>query len=28
VLQGPDDTPFGRLVLCSDPTGATFRLVE
>jgi predicted enzyme related to lactoylglutathione lyase len=27
VLQGPDDTPYGRLVACTDPTGAAFKLV-
>jgi predicted enzyme related to lactoylglutathione lyase len=26
VLQGPDDTPYGTLVLCVDPTGAQFKL--
>ncbi|WP_426574347.1 VOC family protein [Aquihabitans sp. McL0605] len=28
VLQGPDDTPFGRLLVATDPTGAPFRLVQ
>jgi predicted enzyme related to lactoylglutathione lyase len=27
VVQGPDDTPYGRLVACVDPTGAAFKLV-
>ena len=27
VTQGPDDTPYGRLVACTDPTGAAFKLV-
>ena len=27
LTQGPDDTPYGRLAVCTDPTGATFRLV-
>jgi uncharacterized protein len=27
VTQGPDDTPYGRLTACTDPTGAAFRLV-
>ena len=27
LTQGPDDTPYGRLAVCTDPTGATFKLV-
>ena len=27
LLQGPDDTPYGRLAVVADPTGATFRIV-
>lgn len=27
VLQGPDDTPYGRLAVVADPTGAVFRIV-
>lgn len=27
VTQGPDDTPYGRLVVLNDPTGAEFRLM-
>jgi len=27
VTSGPDDTPYGRLVACTDPTGAAFKLV-
>jgi hypothetical protein len=27
VTQGPDDTPYGRLVVLTDPTGASFRLM-
>lgn len=26
VLQGPDQTPYGVLVLCADPAGAHFKL--
>ncbi|HLI43901.1 MAG TPA: VOC family protein [Acidimicrobiales bacterium] len=26
VTQGPDDTPYGVLVACSDPAGAKFKL--
>lgn len=26
VLQGPDHTPYGVLVLCADPAGARFKL--
>ena len=26
VLQGPDHTPYGVLVLCADPAGAQFKL--
>lgn len=26
VLQGPDDTPYGVLVVCADPAGAQFKL--
>ncbi|HET8601105.1 MAG TPA: VOC family protein [Segeticoccus sp.] len=28
VIQGVDETPFGRLVTCVDPTGARFKLVQ
>ena len=28
VTQGPDDTPYGRLTACTDPTGAAFRLMS
>jgi predicted enzyme related to lactoylglutathione lyase len=28
VVQGPDETPFGRLVTCLDSTGARFKLVQ
>ena len=28
VIQGPDDTPYGRLTACTDPTGAAFRLMS
>ncbi len=27
VLEGPEDTPYGRLAKCADPTGATFKLM-
>lgn len=27
VTQGPDDTPYGRLVVLTDPTAATFKLM-
>ncbi|GAB2877059.1 VOC family protein [Nocardioides pacificus] len=27
VLQGPDDTPYGRLAAVADPAGAAFKLV-
>ena len=27
LTSGPDDTPYGRLAACTDPTGAAFRLV-
>jgi predicted enzyme related to lactoylglutathione lyase len=27
LLQGPDDTPYGRLAVYADPTGAQFRLM-
>lgn len=27
LTQGPDDTPYGRLVVLTDPTGAEFRLI-
>ena len=27
LTQGPDDTPYGRLASCTDPTGALFKLV-
>ena len=27
ITQGPDDTPYGRLTACTDPTGAAFRLM-
>lgn len=28
VVQGPDDTPYGVLTTCVDPTGVTFKLQE
>jgi uncharacterized protein len=28
VLQAAEDTPFGRLAMAGDPTGATFKLVS
>jgi predicted enzyme related to lactoylglutathione lyase len=28
VKQGPDDTPYGVLVLCADPAGAEFKLQQ
>jgi predicted enzyme related to lactoylglutathione lyase len=28
VVQGPDDTPYGVLAVCTDPTGAQFRIVQ
>ena len=27
VLQGPDDTPYGRLTTCADPGGVAFKLI-
>ena len=27
VIDGPDDTPFGRLATLTDPTGAMFKIV-
>ena len=27
AIQGPDDTPYGILALCADPTGAQFKLI-
>jgi predicted enzyme related to lactoylglutathione lyase len=27
VIDGPDDTPFGRLATLADPTGAVFKIV-
>jgi predicted enzyme related to lactoylglutathione lyase len=27
VIDGPDDTPFGRIATLTDPTGATFKIV-
>lgn len=27
VVDGPDDTPFGRLATLTDPTGAMFKIV-
>ena len=27
VVDGPDDTPFGRLATLADPTGALFKIV-
>lgn len=26
IVQGPDDTPYGVLVVCADPAGAQFKL--
>ena len=28
AMHGPFDTPFGRIVVCTDPTGAAFSLVQ
>ena len=28
VVDGPDDSPFGRLATISDPTGARFKIVS
>jgi predicted enzyme related to lactoylglutathione lyase len=28
VVQGPDDTPYGRLASLTDPTGAMFKIVQ
>ena len=28
VLQGPEDTPFGRLATLTDPTGAVFKIMQ
>jgi hypothetical protein len=28
LVQGPDDTPYGVLATCADPTGAQFRIVQ
>ena len=28
IVQGPDDTPYGRLAVADDPTGARFALVS
>ena len=28
VLMPAEDTPYGRLAVAADPTGATFRLVS
>jgi uncharacterized protein len=28
LVQGPDDTPYGKLVTVADPTGAVFKLQE
>lgn len=28
VMDGPDDTPFGRLATLADPTGAMFKIVQ
>ena len=27
VIDGPDDTPFGRLATLADPTGAMFKIM-
>ena len=27
IIDGPDDTPFGRLATLTDPTGAMFKIV-
>jgi predicted enzyme related to lactoylglutathione lyase len=27
VIDGPDNTPFGRLATLTDPTGAMFKIV-
>ena len=28
VCHGPFDTPFGRIVVCTDPQGAVFSVVQ
>src|SRR5262249_21068679 len=28
VMFGPEDTPFGRMAQCADPTGAMFAIIE
>ena len=28
LVQGPDDTPYGRLAEVTDPNGARFRIVQ
>ena len=27
MIDGPDDTPFGRLATLTDPTGAMFKII-
>lgn len=27
VLDGPEDSPFGRLATLADPTGAMFKII-
>jgi predicted enzyme related to lactoylglutathione lyase len=27
VLDGPQDSPFGRVAMLADPTGATFKII-
>ena len=27
VIDGPADTPFGRIATLTDPTGATFKII-
>ena len=28
LVHGPDDTPYGRLAVLTDPMGAAFRIVQ
>ena len=28
LVDGPDDTPFGRLATLADPTGAMFKIIQ
>jgi predicted enzyme related to lactoylglutathione lyase len=27
LVSGPDDSPYGRMAVCTDPTGATFAII-